>query len=124
MDFEKFTTKSQQAIQSAQELAQQLQHGAIDTVHLLKGMMTVDKDVLPYIFEKLGMSNEMILSIIDRQLETIPRVEGGQLYATPLLSSTLSNAHRIATSMKDEYVTIEILFMALLENKDSVAQIF
>lgn len=124
MDFEKFTTKSQQAIQSAQELAQQLQHGAIDTVHLLKGMMTVDKDVLPYIFEKLGISNEMILSIIDRQLETIPRVEGGQLYATPLLSSTLSNAHRIATSMKDEYVTIEILFMALLENKDSVAQIF
>ncbi|HRO75718.1 MAG TPA: ATP-dependent chaperone ClpB [Crocinitomicaceae bacterium] len=124
MNFEKFTFKSQQALQQAQELAQELQHGSIDTVHLLKGMLEVDTDVLPYIFQQAGISKELITNVVNKQLENIPRVQGGQLYATSQFSTTLNNAEKIATSLKDEYVTIEAIFMALLENNDSIAQLF
>lgn len=124
MNFEKLTFKSQQALQQAQELAQELQHGSIDTVHLLKGMLEVDTDVLPYIFQQAGISKELITNVVNKQLESIPRVQGGQLYATSQFSTTLNNAEKIATSLKDEYVTIEAIFMALLENNDSIAQLF
>jgi len=124
MNFEKFTFKSQQAIQAAQELAQELQNGAIDTVHLFKGMMEADKDVIPYILEKAGLSYTTVENIINKQLESIPKVQGGQLYITSQLSATFNNAQKIAGTFKDEYVTIEALFMALMENNDSIAQLF
>lgn len=124
MNFEKFTFKSQQALQKAQETAQEMQHGAIDNVHLLKGMMDVDKDVLPFIFQQAGLSTEMITTVLAKQLESLPKVQGGQLYATSQFSQTLQKAEKKAQTLKDEYVTVEVLFMALLEGNDSVAQIF
>src|SRR5690554_788453 len=124
MNFEKFTFKSQQALQKAQETAQEMQHGAIDNVHLLKGMMDVDKDVLPFIFQQAGLSTEMITTVLAKQLESLPKVQGGQLYATSQFSQTLQKAEKKAQTLNDEYVTVEVLFMALLEGNDSVAQIF
>lgn len=123
MNFDKFTHKSQLAVQTAQELAQNRSHGIIDTVHLLRGMLEVDTDVLPYIFEKSGVSTTQLTEIVNRQLDSVSVVQGGQLYASNQLSTTFNNAEKIAKSLGDEFVTVEVLLMALLENNDSVAKI-
>jgi ATP-dependent Clp protease ATP-binding subunit ClpB len=123
MNFDKFTHKSQLAVQTAQELAQNRSHGIIDTVHLLRGMLEVDTDVLPYIFEKSGVSTTQLTEIVNRQLDSVSVVQGGQLYASNQLSTTFNNAEKIAKSLGDEFVTVEVLLMALLENNDSIAKI-
>lgn len=123
MNFDKFTHKSQLAVQTAQELAQNRSHGIIDTVHLLRGMLEVDTDVLPYIFEKSGVSTTQLTEIVNRQLDSVSVVQGGQLYASNQLSTTFNTAEKIAKSLGDEFVTVEVLLMALLENNDSVAKI-
>lgn len=124
MNFDKFTHKTQMAVQSAQELALSQQNSIIEPVHLLKGMMEVDQDVLPFIMDKAGVTYSMVENVVNRQLESLPKVEGAQLMASQQTAQTFVNAEKIAKSMNDEYVSIEVLFLALLDNKDVIGKFF
>ena len=80
MNFEKFTIKAQEAIQSAQQTAAENDHQAIEAGHILKGIMEVDENVLPFILKKLSISEQNIHAALDSILQRYPKVSGGEKY--------------------------------------------
>ncbi|MCE2777354.1 MAG: hypothetical protein LW824_06920 [Algoriphagus sp.] len=125
MDFKQFTTKSQEAIQKAAELAQASGSPAIETSHLLKGIFLEDENVCQFLLQKLGASQQLLSQKLDEELQKLPKVSGGN--AQPYLSSS---ATQVLTKAKDQlktfgdaYVAIEHLLLALLAGNDTVSQL-
>ena len=79
MNFNNFTIKSQEAIQQAQQIAQGYGHQQIENEHIFKGIFTVDENVLPFILKKLKVNVAMVEQILDKELESFPKVSGGEL---------------------------------------------
>ncbi|MCD6347177.1 MAG: ATP-dependent chaperone ClpB [Bacteroidales bacterium] len=123
MQFEKFTIKSQEVIQRAQNIAQGAGHQSIENAHLLKALLEVDENVLPYLIKKQGINAGMIGQAVDRMIDGFPRVEGGQLYLSQSANGSLVKAEKLAGEMGDDYVSIEHLLLSLLANKDDVAKL-
>ena len=123
MDFQKFTLKAQEAVQKAQSLAESNGHGNIGNGHLLKAMFLVDKDVLPYILNKVNVEAKNIELVVDRILESYPKVTGGQLFLSQDANSTLNNALAEMKNFNDEFVSLELIFYSLLQAKDSIGQL-
>ncbi len=124
MNLNNFTIKSQEAIQKAQELAASSDHQAIETGHLLKGILLEDQNAIPFIMKKLNMNVNRVSQTVDVIVSSYPKVSGstnGQ-YLSNTAQQVLTKAQSEATSMKDEYVSVEHILMALLANKDQVAQ--
>ncbi len=123
MNLNKFTIKSQEAIQQAQQLAQSNEQQQIENSHILKGIFEVDENVIPFILNKLGVNVALLKSLIDRTIESYPKVTGGDIMLSRNASKMLSIAEREAKKMKDEYVSIEHLILAILKTKDTTSQI-
>ncbi|WP_457610123.1 ATP-dependent chaperone ClpB [Lutibacter sp.] len=123
MNLNKFTIKSQEAIQQAQQLAQSNEQQQIENSHILKGIFEVDENVIPFILNKLGVNVELLKSLIDRTIESYPKVTGGDVMLSRNASKMLSIAESEAKKMKDEYVSIEHLILAILKTKDTTSQI-
>lgn len=123
MDFNKFTIKSQEAVQQAQAIAETQGHGAVDTGHLLKGILLVDKDVTPYLLQKLNVDIQNVTQVLDRIIGGYPKVTGGQLHLSQALHKILTDAMNELRNFGDEYVSIEILLYALLNANDSTGRL-
>jgi ATP-dependent Clp protease ATP-binding subunit ClpB len=123
MNFNNLTIKSQEVLQQAQQLAQELSHQQIEDAHLVKAMSTVDENVLPFIFKKLNVNLGMITTLIDNQLKSFPKVEGGDIQFSREAVRILNAASSIATSMNDEFVSIEHLLLSIVDSKSRTAQI-
>jgi ATP-dependent Clp protease ATP-binding subunit ClpB len=123
MDIQKFTIKSQEAIQQAEQLATAKGHQAIENAHLLKGVLIADKDVVPYLFSKLNVNTAIVEQTLDRILDSTAKVSGGQLYLSSNAQKTLNNAFAEMKNFGDEYVSIELLLYAMLDGTDNVAQL-
>ncbi|MFT4778389.1 MAG: ATP-dependent Clp protease ATP-binding subunit ClpB, partial [Flavobacteriales bacterium] len=121
MDFEKLTIKSQQAIQEAQQIASGNSQQAVDTAHLLKGILKVDENVTPYLMEKLEVNDVIFKQALDRIIASYPSVEGGDLHLSRSLNTVLVKAGNLIKDFKDEYVSIEHLLMALASGSDTTA---
>jgi ATP-dependent Clp protease ATP-binding subunit ClpB len=125
MDFKQFTTKSQEAIQKAAELAQASGSPAIETSHLLKGIFLEDENVCQFLLQKLGASQQLLSQKLDEELQKLPKVSGGN--AQPYLSSSatqvLTKAKEQLKTFGDAYVAIEHLLLALLAGNDTVSQL-
>ncbi len=123
MDFNKFTIKSQEAIQFAQQLTQE--HGAqtIETGHLLKGLLQADEDVIPYLLKKVGVQHNHFESALDRIITTYPKVTGGQLYFSNACNATLNKALSNLKEFGDEFVSLEIILYSLLDQTDTIGQL-
>ena len=80
MDFTKFTIKSQEALQSAQNISEENGQQAIELTHVLKGIFKEDKDVVPYLLTKLNVNKAILESALDKIIESYPKVSGGQVY--------------------------------------------
>ena len=117
MQFDKFTWKSQEAIQEAQSLAQQMNHQQIEPEHLLKVMLDSKEGIIPSILKKLGIQVEAVTSEIEEALKAYPKVSGAgfQVYLSPALAQILQNAFNVAATMKDEYVSQEHIVLAMLD---------
>ncbi|OAB78545.1 ATP-dependent chaperone ClpB [Cochleicola gelatinilyticus] len=122
MNFNNFTIKSQEAIQRAQQLAQSLGHQQIENEHILKAIFEIDENVTPFILKKLNVNNTLLLQILDMQLETYPKVSGGDIILSREANKTITEAGIIAKKMNDEFVSIEHLLLAIFKSKSSVAQ--
>lgn len=122
MNFNNFTIKSQEAIQQAQQIAQGYGHQQIENEHILKGIFEVDENVTPFILKKLNVNIATLRQILDKQLESFPKVSGGDLMLSREANKTLIEASNIAKKMGDEYVSIEHLLLAILNSKSSIAQ--
>lgn len=123
MDFNKFTLKTQEAIQQAQIIAESNSHGTIENGHLLKGMLLVDQDVIPFLLNKLNVDPKNISQVVDRIVEAYPKVSGGQLHLSQQAGKTLNTALTEMKNFQDEYVSIELLLYAMLQSNDSVGQL-
>ncbi len=122
MNFNNYTIKSQEAIQQAQQLAQSFEHQQIENEHLLKAIFEVDEHVTPFILKKLNVNVEILKQIIDKQLESFSKVSGGDIIFSREAGKTVNEASIIAKKMKDEYVSIEHLLLAIFKSKSSIAQ--
>jgi ATP-dependent Clp protease ATP-binding subunit ClpB len=123
MNFNNFTIKSQEAIQQAQLLAQSMQHQQIENEHIFKAMSQVEENVIPFIFKKLGLNLNLIQQILDKEMLSFPKVEGGDIMLSKEAGKTLNVATIIAKKMEDEYVSIEHLLLALFKSNSKIAQI-
>ena len=123
MQFEKFTIKSQESIQRAQQLAMEMDHQAIECGHLLKGIMETDDNVLPYIFKKLTINDQVLRAALDGILSSYPRVSGGQVYLSDPANRALGMARKEAEASGDEFVALEHILIGLLNTTSEVSSL-
>uniref|UniRef100_UPI00404A5019 ATP-dependent chaperone ClpB n=1 Tax=Gelidibacter sp. TaxID=2018083 RepID=UPI00404A5019 len=117
-----FTIKSQEALQQAQQLAQQLGHQQIENEHLFNGILEVDENVLPFLLKKLNVNLTTLKQLLSKQLESFPKVSGGDLMLSREANKTVNEAAIIAKKMNDEYVSIEHLILAIFKSNSRIAQ--
>ncbi len=122
MNINNFTIKAQEAVQKAQEIAMGRQHQAIETAHLLKGMLSVDENVTPFLLKKLEVNVPRLTQQVDGLLDRLPRVSGGSQYLSADANQALVKASQLATEMGDEFVSIEHLLLGLLAGRDELAR--
>lgn len=123
MNINKFTIKSQEAIQFSQQLVQSLGQQQIENEHILKAIFEVDENVAPFILKKLNVNVPLFLQILDSTIESFPKVSGGEIQLSRIANTTLNEAEIIAQKMNDEYVSVEHLILAIFDSKSKVAQI-
>ena len=123
MKFDNFTIKSQEAVQHAIDRAQALGHQAIGCAHLLSGVLAAGENVTQFLFGKAGVQEPVLRRALDSQLQSLPRVSGGEPYLDREANDALSRAASEAQKMGDQFVTLEVLLLALLLTKSTTAQI-
>lgn len=122
MNFNNYTIKSQEAIQQAQQLAQGFGQQQIELAHILKGIFQADKHVMPFLLKKLNVNLGVLTQVLDKQLESYPKVSGADIVLSRAAGTALNEASNLAKKMQDEYVSIEHLLLAIFKSKDPIAQ--
>ncbi|SDR66525.1 ATP-dependent chaperone ClpB [Gramella sp. MAR_2010_147] len=123
MNFNNYTIKSQEAIQQAQQLAQEMGHQQIENEHIFKAITIVDENVTPFLLKKLNININLFTQILDKSLESFPKVSGGDIHLSREAGKTVNDASSIAKKMDDEYVSIEHLILAIFKSSSKVARI-
>lgn len=123
MNFNNFTIKSQEAIQRAQQLAQEHGHQQIENEHLFKAIAEVDENVLPFILKKLNVNASLVYQILDKELQSFPKVSGSEIMLSREAGKTLNEASIVAKKMGDEFVSVEHLLLAVFKSKSKIGQI-
>ena len=123
MNLNQYTTKSQEAIQKAQQIALDFGHQSIEPQHLLEGILQVDENISAFLMKKSEADLNLIREKNREALEKLPRVEGGNIYLSQNANKILLDAPNVAKKMGDEYVTIEHLWLSLLEVNSEVSKI-
>lgn len=123
MNLNNFTIKSQEAIGQAQQLTQEMGHQQVENEHLFKGIMLVDENVTPFLLKKLDVNVNLFVQILDNTLQSFPKVSGGELMLSREAGRSLTESSSIAKKMKDEFVAIEHLILAIFNSSSKVAQI-
>jgi len=119
MNFNKFTIKSQEAVQNAQEIASSYGNQAIEPEHLLAALVQDAQGIVTPILQKLGANVNYIKIKINEVVEKLPKVSGTQQYASNVLQKTFEQAQKEAENLKDEFVSTEHLLLALLDQKNN-----
>ena len=123
MNINNFTIKAQEAVQKAQEIATARQHQAIETGHLMKGVLSVDENVTPFLLKKLEVNIPRLTQQVDALLDKLPRVSGGSQYLSNDANQALVKASQLATEMGDDFVSIEHILLGLLAGRDELAHL-
>ena len=123
MTFDKFTIKAQEIVQAAVNKGQSLGQQTIEPVHLLAGVMDKGKDITNFLFQKLGVNPQRIETLVDSELNHLPRVQGGEPYFSNDTTQVLNRAQDFATRMGDEFVSVEPILLALLSVNSTASRI-
>ncbi len=121
MDLNKLTIKSQQAIQEAQQMVLTAGQQNIETPHILKAMLQVDENVVPFLLKKLSVNVELFAQTMERQIASYPKVSGGQMQMGRGANEALNRSFTYLKEFGDEFVSLEHLLLAILEGSDSGA---
>jgi ATP-dependent Clp protease ATP-binding subunit ClpB len=130
MDSNKLTQMSRQAVTDAQALARRLSHNEVDTWHLLSALLGQENGIVPGLLDKMSITPSAVSLAVDRELERLPKVSGNvdtsKVYVTSAMNEVLTKAEDEAQSLKDEYVSVEHLFLGLLEvgKPDALKKLF
>ena len=123
MTFDNFTIRAQEALQHAVQRASELRQQSITPAHLLHGIMDVGENVTQFLFGKTGVNAQVLTSTLERHLQSLPRVEGGEPYLDSDSNKVLNAAQEIARKDGDQFTGLEPLLLALLNTPSVVAQI-
>ncbi len=123
MNLNNLTIKSQEALQQAQQIAQGFENQQIENEHVFKGILEVDENVTPFLLKKLNVNIDLFKKILDSTIQSFPKVTGGEIQLSRNASHMLNEAIAIAQKMKDEYVSIEHLVLAIFKSKSKIGQI-
>jgi len=123
MDFNKFTIKAREAVERAQQLALTSENQSIECGHLLKGVLAVDENVIPRLFQMLSANMTGFNQALDSLLKSYPQVTGGQQYLSDSANKALNHALNSRKEFGDEYVTLEHLLLGILQTKDSAGEL-
>ena len=124
MNTNNYTIKSQEALQSAVQIAQGNGQQAIEPAHLLKGVVQNGENVVNFIFNKLGVNKSAVLSALDGIIASYPKVSGGNPYLSSDSNRVMTKAQQLASEMGDQYISLEHIFMAIVAGKEQTARLF
>ena len=123
MNFNNFTIKAQEAVQEAVNLVQAKGQQAIEPVHLLAGVMKVGENITRFIFQKLGINEQQVALVLDRQIDSLPKVSGAEPYLSRESNEVFQKAMDYSKQMGDEFVSIEPVLLAILNVKSTASSI-
>ena len=123
MNINKYTIKSQEALQSAVELARKGGNQAIEPAHLLESLLSLGDSLTDFLLSKLAIQRPRLEDAVKKQLSSLPKVSGGEPYLSQETNKILDKAEDLATEMKDEYVALEHLFLAIVEVDNPMARL-
>ncbi|MCI0750302.1 MAG: AAA family ATPase, partial [Flammeovirgaceae bacterium] len=123
MNFEKFTIKSQEALQKSAEIAMSRQQQAIEPGHLLKAIIETDENVTTFLFKKLNVNQTLLDKRLNELLQSYPVVSGQQPYLSNSSNQVLQQAEKELKEFKDEFIAVEHLLLALLTLKDKASSV-
>lgn len=121
MNFNNFTIKAQEAVQKASEITIGNQQQAIETAHLLKGLLLVDENVITYLLKKLNVNLNRLNDILDQQIASFPKVSGSNVYLSSDANSALQKATSYLKEFKDEFVSVEHILLGILAVNDKTS---
>ncbi len=122
MNLNNFTIKSQEAIQKGQQLAQEFGHQAIETGHILKGVLEVDDNVSAFLLKKLGVDPANFERVLDSIISSYPKVSGAEVYLSSEGQKALQKAISLSKEFGDDYVAVEHILLGILATGGQVAQ--
>ena len=122
MNYNNFTIKAQEALQKAISLAQSANQQIIEPAHLLKAVMLVGENITTFIFSKLGVNTRTLEMALDREIESYPKVSGGDPMLSRETNAVMQKAAHFASKMEDQYVSLEHLLLAILSEKSTASQ--
>lgn len=123
MNLQKFTQKSLEAIQNAQSVAVEYGNPQIEQQHLLAMLLTQEDGLIPELLQKMNVNVNGLLQAVEAEIKKLPRVSGGQTYASGDLEKTLVASEKLAEKMTDEYVSVEHIFLAMLNAPNEVLKL-
>ena len=123
MNFNNYTIKAQEAIQKAQQMVQGYGQQQIENAHILKAIFEVDENVMPFILNKLSVNTDVFKTTLENIIQSFSKVEGAEITLSREASKMLLDASNLAKKMKDEYVSIEHLILAILNSKGKATQL-
>ena len=123
MTFEKYTIKAQEAVQSAINIAQRNGQQTIEPVHILAGVMDKGKDVINYVFQKIGVNAQAVETAIQNEMSHLPKVSGGEPYLSSETNQVMQRTVETSQKMGDEFVSIEPMLLALLAVNSTASRI-
>jgi ATP-dependent Clp protease ATP-binding subunit ClpB len=119
MDFAKLTQMSRQAVTEAQSIGRRHSNNEVDTWHLLAALLAQENGIVPGLLDKMGIGPGALALAVDRELEKLPKISGAvdtsKVYVTQAVNEVLTKAEEEAEQLKDEYVSVEHLFLGLLD---------
>ena len=123
MNMNNLTIKSQEAIAGAQMIATSNQQQRLDNLHLLKSLFDMDQDVIPYLIKKQDANPKTIQQVVERQIQAIPKVQGGDIYMSNGLQQAIQQAMVFSNELGDDFVSLEHLFYGILKANDEASKI-
>ena len=123
MNLNNFTIKAQESVQKAMEIATHKQNQSIEPMHLLKGMLLVDENVVPYLLRKLNVNQDRLSKGLDKLIDSVPKVVGGQQYFSSSSNQAFQKASELASEFKDDFISIEHLLLGIVSLNDIASRL-
>ncbi len=123
MNLNNFTIKSQEAIQKAFQIAEAKNQQSVENAHILKGLLYSAENVTEFLFKKLGVNTVTLSQTLDSQIESLPKVSGGEQYLSSSANKVLQKSIGLSQEMGDQFVSVEHILLAILNVKDFASQL-
>ena len=123
MNIKNLTIKSQEALQLAQQIAQENSNPQLENEHIMKAILEVDENVTPFILKKLNVNVDLFKKVVDSTIQSFAKSQGSEILMSRDAAKTITEANIIAKKMNDDYTSIEHLLLAIFNSKSKVAQI-